>query len=44
LKANVDSVNANKFVPEGVEGMVKVRGTVGDILHYLMGGLRASMG
>lgn len=38
------SVNANKFVPEGVEGMVKVKGSVEEILHYLKGGLRASMG
>lgn len=31
-------------MPEGVEGMVKVKGSVTDILHYLIGGLRASMG
>lgn len=27
------SINANKFVPEGVEGMVKVKGSVSEILH-----------
>lgn len=33
LKVKGDSVNANKFVPEGVEGMVRVKGTVKEILH-----------
>jgi len=27
------SINANKFVPEGVEGMVKIKGSVEDVLH-----------
>jgi len=33
-----------KLVPEGIEGRVAYKGPVGDILHQLIGGLRASMG
>ncbi len=33
-----------KFVPEGVEGMVPYKGQVGQVLHQLVGGLRAAMG
>ena len=33
-----------KFVPEGVEGLVPLRGPVGTILHQLVGGLRSAMG
>ncbi len=33
-----------KFVPEGVEGMVPYKGTVKDVVHQLIGGLRAGMG
>ncbi|MEE8041833.1 MAG: IMP dehydrogenase [Pseudomonadales bacterium] len=33
-----------KLVPEGVEGRVSYRGPMGNIVHQLMGGLRASMG
>ncbi|MBL8511965.1 MAG: IMP dehydrogenase [Betaproteobacteria bacterium] len=36
--------NAEKLVPEGVEGRVPYRGPVTAIIHQLMGGLRASMG
>ena len=32
--------NANKFVPEGVEGRVPYRGTVSDIIYQMKGGLR----
>jgi IMP dehydrogenase len=39
-----DEVDAEKLVPEGIEGRVPYRGTIGAILHQLMGGLRASMG
>ena len=35
---------ADKLVPEGVEGQVPYRGPVGAILHQLAGGLRAAMG
>lgn len=34
----------DKLVPEGVEGRVPYKGKVGDVLHQLLGGLRASMG
>ncbi len=33
-----------KLVPEGVEGRVPYKGTVGQVVHQLIGGLRASMG
>jgi IMP dehydrogenase len=33
-----------KFVPEGVEGRVPYRGTLGDFVYQLVGGLRAAMG
>lgn len=39
-----DVDEAMKLVPEGIEGRVAYKGPVGDILHQLMGGLRASMG
>lgn len=34
----------SKLVPEGVEGMVPAKGPLSDILHQLIGGLRAGMG
>ena len=33
-----------KLVPEGVEGQMPYKGTVGAVLHQLVGGLRAGMG
>jgi len=36
--------NADKLVPEGVEGRVPYKGSVIAVIHQLMGGLRASMG
>lgn len=33
-----------KFVPEGVEGRVPFKGNASEVLHQLIGGLRASMG
>ena len=36
--------DAKKLVPEGVEGRVPYRGSLGDIVFQLMGGLRAGMG
>jgi len=35
---------ADKLVPEGIEGMVPYRGKIKDVVHQLIGGLRASMG
>jgi len=35
---------ADKLVPEGIEGMVPYRGKIRDVVHQLIGGLRASMG
>ena len=34
----------NKLVPEGIEGRVPYKGSVVNIIHQLMGGVRASMG
>ena len=36
--------NVEKLVPEGIEGRVPYKGSVGAVIHQLMGGLRASMG
>ncbi len=36
--------NALKLVPEGVEGQVPYKGTVANVLHQLVGGLKAAMG
>ncbi len=35
---------ADKLVPEGIEGMVPYRGSISDIIHQFVGGLRSSMG
>ena len=37
-------VEADKLVPEGVEAYVPYRGPVADVLHGVVGGLRAGMG
>ena len=36
--------NAENLVPEGIEGRVPYKGSVVNVIHQLMGGLRASMG
>jgi IMP dehydrogenase len=36
--------NALKLVPEGVEGQVPYKGPVANVLHQLVGGLKAAMG
>jgi len=33
-----------KLVPEGIEGRVPYKGPVGNIIHQLVGGLKAAMG
>lgn len=38
------SNNADKYVPEGIEGRVPYKGSVLAIIYQLVGGLRASMG
>jgi IMP dehydrogenase len=35
---------ADKLVPEGIEGRVPYRGKMRDVVHQMVGGLRASMG
>ncbi|MFC4727624.1 IMP dehydrogenase [Coralloluteibacterium thermophilus] len=39
-----DASDADKLVPEGIEGRVPYRGSLRGIVHQLAGGLRASMG
>ena len=39
-----DDSDADKLVPEGIEGRVPYRGPLRNIVHQLIGGLRASMG
>jgi IMP dehydrogenase len=36
--------DAEKFVPEGVEGRVPYRGSLSDLLYQMVGGLRSAMG
>lgn len=36
--------NADKLVPEGIEGRVPYKGALSAIVHQLLGGLRSSMG
>ncbi|MEL6282449.1 MAG: IMP dehydrogenase [Pseudomonadota bacterium] len=36
--------DTHKLVPEGIEGQVPYKGSVGAILHQMVGGLRAAMG
>ena len=36
--------DSSKYVPEGVEGLVKFKGDVGGIIYKLVGGLKSSMG
>ena len=36
--------NADKLVPEGIEGRVPYKGRVAAVIQQLMGGVRASMG
>jgi IMP dehydrogenase len=39
-----ESTEAEKLVPEGIEGRVPYKGTLVSILHQLVGGVRSSMG
>jgi IMP dehydrogenase len=39
-----NEANADKLVPEGIEGRVAYKGSVLSVIHQLMGGLRSSMG
>lgn len=39
-----ESSEADKLVPEGIEGRVPFKGNLSPLIHQLMGGLRASMG
>lgn len=35
---------SHKLVPEGIEGRVPYKGPVGNVIHQMVGGLRAAMG
>jgi len=37
-------VSALKLVPEGIEGQVPFKGSAGDIVHQIVGGVKAAMG
>jgi IMP dehydrogenase len=37
-------IAGDKLVPEGIEGQVPYKGPAGNVLHQLVGGLRAAMG
>ncbi|TZF89851.1 IMP dehydrogenase [Cognatilysobacter lacus] len=39
-----DASDADKLVPEGIEGRVPYRGPLSNVVHQLAGGLRATMG
>ncbi|MBL4638205.1 MAG: IMP dehydrogenase [Proteobacteria bacterium] len=39
-----ESSDADKLVPEGIEGRVPFKGNLGPVIHQLLGGIRASMG
>ncbi|MFZ5656863.1 MAG: IMP dehydrogenase [Pseudomonadota bacterium] len=39
-----DASDADKLVPEGIEGRVPYRGPLANVVHQLAGGLRATMG
>ena len=39
-----EGVFEEKLVPEGIEGMVPCKGSLGAVLYQLAGGLRAGMG
>jgi len=42
-RGDVDAIEWEQIVPEGVEAVVPYRGAVDDILHQLIGGLRSGM-
>lgn len=39
-----DDIDTDKLVPEGIEGVVPYKGSVRNIIHQLIGGVRSSMG
>lgn len=39
-----EDIDAEKLVPEGIEGRVPYKGSVVSIIHQLLGGLRSAMG
>jgi len=39
-----ESSEADKLVPEGIEGRVPYKGNLGPVIHQLLGGVRSSMG
>jgi len=43
-EATTGNPNADKLVPEGIEGRVPYKGSVLAIIYQLVGGIRASMG
>jgi IMP dehydrogenase len=44
FQSDISAANAEKLVPEGIEGQVPYKGSVLAIVHQLTGGIRSSMG
>ena len=45
MKLFQDSLDdLNKLVPEGISGRVPYKGTLAEVMHQVIGGLRAGMG
>jgi IMP dehydrogenase len=39
-----DVIDTDKLVPEGIEGRVAYKGPLANVIHQVVGGLRAAMG
>lgn len=39
-----DEIDTSKLVPEGIEGRVPYKGRLSDVIHQIVGGLKAAMG
>jgi IMP dehydrogenase len=39
-----EEIDIKKLVPEGIVGRVAYKGTVGEVIHQIIGGLKAGMG
>ncbi|MFO7991402.1 MAG: IMP dehydrogenase [Thermoplasmata archaeon] len=41
---NQNYASREEYIPEGVEGLVPYKGTVSEVLHQIIGGIKSSMG
>jgi IMP dehydrogenase len=44
FQSDISEANAEKLVPEGIEGQVAFKGPARDVIHQLVGGVKAAMG